>query len=152
MANATQVLREHNGNSHSAVTYTDGCPTSNLSEWHMQFNIPDLQSFSQHVKNAVNTGVITARARREINQVLRTYMTAYTIFPTSEQYTTICKKLIEKYPSLKDTEGTTKYSFVNWLVHCLFLYRVHGRRNKLKKERIKLIDRLKATCKVCSKK
>ena len=53
----------HNGNSHSAVTYTavlDGCPTSNLSEWHMQFNIPDLQSFSQHAKNAVNTGVITA--------------------------------------------------------------------------------------------
>ena len=95
----------------------------------MQFNIPDLQSFSQHVKNAVNTGVITARARREINQVLRTYMTAYTIFPTSEQYTTICKKLIEKYPSLKDTEGTTKYvsvqiSFVNWLVSEILTY--HG--------------------------
>jgi len=46
---------------------------------------------------------------REIVQVLHTYMTAHTIYPTSEQYKTVCNKLILKYPKLKDKEGTTKY-------------------------------------------
>lgn len=95
--------------------------STSASEWHIQFTIPELNSFSQHVKDAVSTGVVTARARREIVQVLRTYMTAYTVFPTSEHYTTICRKLIEKYPRLMDDKGTTKYVsvlklYVCWLV------------------------------------
>ena len=105
-------------NSNTSVTdsvipsNSDGCPgpsNDNSSDWHILFSIPELRNFSQHVKDTVNTGVVTARARREINQVLRTYMTAHTIYPTSEQYTTICKKLIAKYPNLKDTQGKTKY-------------------------------------------
>lgn len=79
------------------------------SEWHLGFSIPELRSFSQHVKDAVATGIVTGRARREIVQVLRTYMTAHTVYPTSEQYKTVCKKLISKYPKLKDAEGKTKY-------------------------------------------
>jgi len=79
------------------------------SNWHLQFNIPELNTFSGAVKNAVKTGVVTGIARREIIQVLRTYITKYTVSPTSEQYVTVCQKLIGKFPSLKDTEGYSPY-------------------------------------------
>jgi len=79
-------------NCNSTVTETGlassvGYPASSSTDWHIGFTIPDLHSFSQHVKDAVKTGVITARARR---QVLRTYMTSHTTRPTSEQYNTVC--------------------------------------------------------------
>ena len=108
-----QPLGEHNSN--STVTEETGSasnadyPVSSSSDWHIWFTIPDLQSFSQHVKDAVKTGVITAQARREINQVLRTYMMSHTIRPTSQQYNTVCKKLITKFPKLMDTEGISKF-------------------------------------------
>ena len=79
------------------------------STWHYQFEIPDLHNFSGIVKTAVETGIVTGLARREIIQVLRTYMLRYTIRPTSEQYQTVCIKLITKYPNLKDTEGDSTY-------------------------------------------
>lgn len=90
----------------SCLTHAETLETSEPTEWHLQFTIPELKSFSQHVKNAVDTGIVTARARREIVQVLHTYITAHTVYPTSEQYKTVSKKLIMKFPSLKDTEGT----------------------------------------------
>lgn len=96
-----QTIEEHTvteTSSTSSTNYTE----SSSSDWHIQFAIPELQSFFQHVKDAVRTGVITAQARREINWVLRTYMTAHTIRPTSAQYNTICMKLIDKFPKLKD--------------------------------------------------
>ena len=86
------------------------------SEWHISFLIPELQIFSHHVKDAIATGIIPGRARREIIQVLRTYMTAHTIKPNSEQYNTICKKLILKYPKLSDTKGKTKYVSMHTLI------------------------------------
>lgn len=79
------------------------------STWHLQFNIPELATFSGAVKNAVKTGVVTSIARREIIQVLRTYITQHTIRPTSEQYVTVCQKLIGKFPNLKDTEGDSPF-------------------------------------------
>ena len=75
------------------------------SEWHLPFIIPELRTFSDHIKEVVSTGVVSSRAWREIIQVLRTYMTAYTVKPKSEQYKTVCKKLILKFPKLEDTEG-----------------------------------------------
>ena len=60
------------------------------------------------MREAVRTGVVSARARREVIQVLRTYIMAHTITPTSEQYTTVCRKLVAKYPKLEDTEETTR--------------------------------------------
>ena len=62
----------------------------------------------------MSTGVVTGRARRD---VLCTYMTAYTIYPTSEEYATVCKKLIAKYPNLKDTQGKTKYVSMYLLIN-----------------------------------
>ena len=74
-------------------------------QWHLNFRIPELQTFSSFVRDAVKTGVVSSRARREIVQVLRTYVIAHTITPTSEQYTTVCRRLIAKYPKLEDTGG-----------------------------------------------
>jgi len=82
---------------------------TSTSEWHTSFLIPELQTFSHHVKDAIATGIIPGRARREIVQVLRTYITAHTITPNSDQYNTVCKKLILKYPKLGDKKGKTKY-------------------------------------------
>ena len=77
-------------------------------QWHLSFKIPELQTFSTFVRDAVRTGVVSARARREIVQVLRTYVTAHTITPTSEQYTTVCRRLVAKYPKLEDTGGKSR--------------------------------------------
>lgn len=79
------------------------------SEWHVDFEIPDFHTFSSNVKEAVDSGVTTGIARREIIQVLRTYMLAHTTMPNSEQYNTVCRKLVTKYPKLRDTEGNSYY-------------------------------------------
>lgn len=76
--------------------------------WHLNFTIPDLNTFSRFVKDAVKTGIVSSTARREITQVLRTYIVPHTRYPTPEQYTTVCRKLVTKYPLLQDTEGTTR--------------------------------------------
>ena len=66
------------------------------------------------MKNAIENGVVTGRAQREIIQVLRTYITAFTMYPKLEQYTIVCKKLVEKYPLLgDDTDEQCKY--VSWI-------------------------------------
>lgn len=99
-------------------------------EWHIDFQIPELDVFSAYVVNAINTGVVTGGARREIVQVLRTYVLAYTSNLTSEHYNTICRKLVDKYPKLQDTEGDSRYvSTINIFIlfYMLDLYRGHGR-------------------------
>ena len=78
-------------------------------EWHVNFVIPDLGGFSTHVLNAINTGVVTAGARREIVQIVRTYVLAHTCNPKPEHYNTVCRKLVDKYPKLEDTEGDSRY-------------------------------------------
>lgn len=78
-------------------------------EWHVGFIIPDLDVFSTQVQQAISTGVVTGSARREIVQVLRTYVLAHTSNPKSEHYNAVCRKLVDKYPKLQDTEGETLY-------------------------------------------
>ena len=109
---------EHDSNitvSQSASPSTaDGCPGPKMI-FLQTGTSPELRSFSLHVKDAVNTGVV----RREINQVLRTYITSHTIYPTLEQYATVCKKLVAKYPNLKDANGKTKYvSIILFINEC----------------------------------
>ena len=88
--------------------------TSNL-EWHLHFKIPDASAFSGSVQEAIKTGVVTSKARREINLVLRTYVIAHTVYPSSEQYNTICRSLVTKFPKLKDDsqEGQSKSIYVS---------------------------------------
>ena len=78
-------------------------------EWHVRFVIPELTAFSTQVVTAINTGVVTGSARCEIVQILRTYVLTHTCNPKSEHYNTVCRKLIDKYPKLQDTEGDSRY-------------------------------------------
>ena len=72
--------------------------------------IPDLKTFPASVQDAVRSGIVDGRARKEITQVLMTYMCGHTTSPSSEQYKTVCKALITKFPTLQDTtEGQSKY-------------------------------------------
>jgi len=96
---------------------------------HLTFTIPEVSTFSGFVKEAIKTGIVSSKVRREITQVLRTYMVAHTVYPTSEQYTTICRKLITKYPALRDTLGTTHIVSAINLNVCshFFIFRLHGK-------------------------
>jgi len=79
------------------------------SEWHLTFEIPALHTFSAFVKAAVKSGIVDGKARHEIIQVLKTYISAKTHYPSSEQYTAVCRKLVEKYPTLRDPVGNKAY-------------------------------------------
>lgn len=68
-----------------------------------------MASFSGTVQRAIETGVVIAKARQEIVQMLRTLMLQHTKYPTSDQYTTVCQKLIIKYPKLRDTIGSNGF-------------------------------------------
>jgi len=89
-----------NGDSQSSISAMNCTNT----EWHLNFMIPQKSSFTNSVQEAIRTGVITSKARREIISVLRTYIVAHTVYPTSEQYNTVCRKLVSKFPNLMDTE------------------------------------------------
>lgn len=77
--------------------------------WHRSFKIPEKDFFSATVNKAISTGVVPSKARREIVQVLRTLMMVHTVYPTLEQYISMCKGLIEKYPNLADKVGTNGF-------------------------------------------
>lgn len=70
--------------------------------WHLAFEVPDQDKFSDHVQKAIETGIVLPRSRREIVQMLRTLMLQFTKEPTPEEYGTICSKLVLKYNKLQD--------------------------------------------------
>ena len=49
--------------------------------------------------------VITEKARVEIIAAIAIQVYQHTTYPTSDEYTGICRKLIERYPFLKDKVG-----------------------------------------------
>lgn len=79
------------------------------SDWLSSFRIPERDSFSGSVHRAIDTGVITSKARREIVQVLRTLISMHTLYPVSEQYIAVSQKLVTKYPNLRDPIGTNGF-------------------------------------------
>lgn len=84
-------------------------PSSQPSDWHQSFQIPERESFSGSVQRAIDTGVISSKARREIVQVLRTLISMHTLYPVSEQYIAVSQKLVAKYPNLRDPIGTNGF-------------------------------------------
>ena len=79
------------------------------SDWLQSFKIPDRDTFSGSVQRAIDTGVISSKARREIVQVLRTLISIHTLYPVSEQYVTVSQKLVAKFPNLRDPIGTNGF-------------------------------------------
>ena len=54
---------------------------------------------------ALEKKTITKAVRTEVIRVLAHQMLQHTTYPTSEEYTAVCQKLIAPYPVLKDTIG-----------------------------------------------
>lgn len=65
--------------------------------------------FSNRTEEAMKTGQLTKRNRIEIVQALSSAIMLHTKIPSSVQYNTVCQKLIEKFPVLKDEIGATRY-------------------------------------------
>ena len=76
------------------------------SDWLSTFVIPEHSTFSKFVHQAIDTGLVSSRARREIIQTLRTLVLQYTHRPTADQYNGVCLKLIQKYPCFRDEIGS----------------------------------------------
>ena len=103
-------------------------PNSTNVEWHLNFMIPPETSFTSCVQQAIKTGVITAKARREIISVLRTYVVSNKVYPTSDQYNTVCRKLVSKFPNLMDREQgkSTIVSVKLLLIYIIFAFNHAG--------------------------
>ena len=107
-------------------TQAHHCTNAAASEWHLNFMIPQDTAFTSCVQQAIKTGVITTKARREIISVLRTYVVSNTVYPTSDQYNTVCRKLVAKFPNLVDREQgkSTIVSIKLAITYILILYHV----------------------------
>ncbi len=79
--------------------------------WHLDFIIPDKEKFGYSGSRAIDNGHVTSNAKRKIISLLRSLMVQHTLYPTSEQYITVCNKLVMKYPKLQDPVGNRIVSF-----------------------------------------
>lgn len=71
------------------------------ADWADQLTIPT--RFSEETTSFIKSGGIPSKkARDEIIQSLSTLMLVYTDRPTPDDYSIVCRKLVEKYPTLKD--------------------------------------------------
>ena len=82
-----------------------------------RFNIPD--RFSRATMEHLHNRQITNATRIEIITSIAVPMYQLTTHPTSEEYTSVCKRLVEKYPVLKDSCGNGHVSEA--LIVCLIL-------------------------------
>lgn len=57
-------------------------------------------------------GVITKALRSEIITMIALGMWQHSSYPTPEEYTSVCRELVLKYPVLKDTHGNGYVSCV----------------------------------------
>ena len=74
------------------------------SDWAQQLIIP--KRFSGKTTEAMKTGVMTKGARSEIMSALATLIMVYTIRPTPDDMYTVCRRLVQTYPKLKDSTDT----------------------------------------------
>lgn len=86
-----------------------GTDTGKSSKWHLTFVIPDKRTYSGSVQKAIETGVVTSKARRDMVTVLRTLMLQHTTMPDSIHYNAVCEALVTKFPNLADEEDDSGY-------------------------------------------
>lgn len=67
------------------------------------YKIPE--NFSKKVMDSIEEGIITKAIRSEIITVVALGMWQCTTQPTSDEYTSISRSLVQKHPILKDTNG-----------------------------------------------
>ena len=89
-------------------------------------NLPYHNFQEMYRKSQIVKGV-----RTEIISSVAWEIWRYTQYPSSEDYTTVCKLLVQKYPVLKDTIGNGFVSDVFYIHVCMYIthHRAHGRYN-----------------------
>ena len=76
------------------------------------------QGSPKELQLLIETGILTPKHRDEIVTSVAHIMLSYTIKPSGTEYHTICRRLIQQYPTLKDDKSETGYvSFV-----CMYCY------------------------------
>ena len=81
--------------------------------------------FSKETADAIESGVLTRKTRIEIHNSLATLILVHTCRPTSNDRKIVCRRLIEKYPSLRDSSPSGYVSiFVSFLYIILLLFKV----------------------------
>ena len=108
--------------------------------------MPDKDKFGlASASIAIDDGHLTSSAKQKIVSLLRSLIIQHTLYPTSEQYTTVCTRLVQKYPKLRDTIGNgivsfTTHTYTVFLIIGKMLYSCQGSwkislRNSLKNYR-----------------
>ena len=92
----------------------------NFSDWVNSFDVPS--EYSHRTKQLIRSGVLTKTARCEIIAAIATRMVQHTRYPTSHEYQTVCKMLIQKYPSIQDPVGNGYDSKVLILHEGMLIY------------------------------
>jgi len=80
-----------------------------LINWAKKLVIP--KRFSVVTNEALKSGILMPKARDEIVASLSTLMMVHTIRPTSNDYNTVCLRLIKTHPILKDGVDSGYVSF-----------------------------------------
>ncbi|XP_065893394.1 sterile alpha motif domain-containing protein 3-like, partial [Dysidea avara] len=92
----------HSNQESSAITTTKGAVKRTNSDWHSKFKIPQ---FSRKTCESIEKSQIVKGVRTEIITTIAWEIWQFTQYPTSEDYTTVCKMLVQTHPILKDTIG-----------------------------------------------
>lgn len=90
-----------------------------LSGWAEKLAIPS--RFSAKTTAALESGTPTGKARDDIINALATVTMVHTMNPTGSEYNTVCRRLTEKHPVLKDSIGTGYVSSCinkHWYMKC----------------------------------
>ena len=69
-------------------------------DWAEKISLPT--RFSKATSDAIESGVLTRRARVEIHNALATLILVHTSRPNSNDRDVICRRLVNKFPALKD--------------------------------------------------
>lgn len=83
--------------------------TGNDSNWISKYSTPQ---FSRKTEDCIRKSEITRSNRTEIITAMAWEIWKYTRYPTADDYYTICKLLVQKHPTLKDTIGNGYVSTV----------------------------------------
>ena len=67
--------------------------------------MPELRVFGFSIRKGMTEGPVTSSVYRKVTDVMKQLILSYTDKPSGEQYTTICRALVTKYPMLKGMVG-----------------------------------------------
>jgi len=73
--------------------------------------------FSTETTTAIKSGKLNNKVRDEVINSLATLMMVNTINPTSNDYNTVCSRLVQAYPLLKDSADG---GYVCYMLLCCF--------------------------------